>query len=531
MAKMDERNLNVTIKNDSDDHDSVVISFSGLMKKLKRYFLPWLIITALVAAAVTGVVTVKTITKKPALTALISFNYNGIEKGLDPAGRTFDINTVKNPQVLAAALNENDVDMEKLESVRQAISFEGIIPSDAIDKITLYDSVYKNSANGNLAAAQAMLDVEYYPTQFKVSFNYAATGLSKDAGVNVLNGVLNDYRNYFYEKYGYNKTLGVSINTIDYSEYDYPEALDLFSSNLATLSTYVKSISNSDSSNFRSNQTGYTFADIIQEINTIKTIDLDKISSYVNVNNITKDKESSISYYTYRIDDLTRKQDALNERLTNITATIKSYQKDQVLVMSGVDGTNTELSQGSEEYDKLIERKDSIATELAQTKQDIKYYQSRKEGLEKSNAGSQKMNEKVDADLDRINEKLKKLVENTRLTSEEYYETVEFANAYSVLVPAVNSSGSTLSHIIKSSIMPGVISVAVLLLIYIAVAFISAVKEENSQEAKDARAKAKAKSKSDDDDDDDDDEATESDDKKADSKEDSKKSKKSVSNK
>lgn len=498
MSKKEERNLNVTIKNDPDsDNDSVVISLSSFGKGLKKYFLTWLIVAVIAFVSVAGIKTINVIRHKTPIEALIGFNYNGIEKGVDPAGHTFDINSVKNVQVISDALVENDVNIEKADAIRNAITFEGVIPADAIDKITTYKSVYENSQNGQLAAAQAMLDVTYYPTQFKVKFDYGSTGLSKSKAIQVFNSMLNNYRDYFFEQYGYNQSLGQSLSAVSYTDYDYSEAVDLFRVNLNALSDYVTTISRSDSSHFRSKSTGvaeeegltgYTFDDISQSIDAVKRIDLARISSYVTVNNVTKDKTATIAYYQYNIDELTRDKNAYTERLANLKTAIDSYKKDTVLVMSGVDGSSQELSQSSEQYDKLVERYDNVATQLANVKQEIGMYTQRKEGLEKGKEGTPEMAQYTDEELAKLNDKINRLIDITRIASEQYYETEEFANAYNVLVPALNSTKDTIKSVAKSSLMPGIIAEALILVIYIAAAFIFAIRSENEKKRETAAA-------------------------------------------
>lgn len=490
MSKKEERNLNVTIKSDEDDKDSVVLSISSFGKGLKRYFLPWVIVAVIVFVGVAGIKTIGVVCNKTPLKALIGFNYKGIESGEDPAGHTFDINTVKNVQVISEALAENDVDLEKADAVRNAITFEGVIPSDAIDKMTTYKSVYENSTNGNLAAAQAMLDVTYYPTQFKVSFDYGSTGLTKDKAVQVLNSMLNHYRDYFFDQYGYNKSLGQSLSAVSYEDYDYSEAVDLFRVNLNALSDYVNTLSRSDSSHFRSKETGvegedgltgYTFDDISQSIDAVKRIDLARISSYVTVNNVTKDKTATIAYYQYNIDELNREKNAYTERLANLKTAIDSYKKDTVLVMSGIDGTSQELSQSSEQYDKLVERYDNVATQLANVKQDISMYTQRKEGLEKGKEGTKDMEDYTVGELAKLNDKVNRLIEITRIASEQYYETEEFANAYNIFAPAVNSKIDTVKSILHASLMPLIIVEALVLIIYIIIAFVFAIRSDSSK--------------------------------------------------
>ncbi len=490
MSKKEERNLNVTIKSDEDDKDSVVLSISSFGKGLKRYFLPWVIVAVIVFVGVAGIKTIGVVCNKTPLKALIGFNYKGIESGEDPAGHTFDINTVKNVQVISEALAENDIDLEEADAVRNAITFEGVIPSDAIDKMTTYKSVYENSTNGNLAAAQAMLDVTYYPTQFKVSFDYGSTGLTKGKAVQVLNSMLNHYRDYFFDQYGYNKSLGQSLSAVSYEDYDYSEAVDLFRVNLNALSDYVNTLSRSDSSHFRSKETGvegedgltgYTFDDISQSIDAVKRIDLARISSYVTVNNVTKDKTATIAYYQYNIDELNREKNAYTERLANLKTAIDSYKKDTVLVMSGIDGTSQELSQSSEQYDKLVERYDNVATQLANVKQDISMYTQRKEGLEKGKEGTKDMEDYTVGEIAKLNDKVNRLIEITRIASEQYYETEEFANAYNIFAPAVNSKIDTVKSILHASLMPLIVVEALVLIIYIIIAFVFAIRSDSSK--------------------------------------------------
>jgi len=490
MSRNEERNLNVTIKNEADDNDSVVLTLSSLGKGLKKYFLPWLIVAVIVFVAVAGIKTTSILNNKAPFRALISFNYDGIEKGLDPSGNTFDINSVKNVQVISDALIENEIDIEKADAVRNAITFEGVIPPDIIDKITTYQSVYEKAQNGNLPAAQAMLDVTYYPTQFKVKFDYGSTDIPREDAVQVFNAILENYRDYFFDQYGYNHSLGQALSAVSYEDYDYSEAVDLFRVNLNALSDYVNAISLTDSSRFRSKDTGvegeagltgYTFDDIAQSIDAIKKIDLARISSYVTVNNVTRDKTATIAYYQYNIDELTRQKNAYTERLTNLKTAIDSYKKDTVLVMNSIDGSSQELSQSSEQYDKLVERYDNVATQLANVKQEINMYTQRRDGLAKGKEGTPEMAQYTEGELKKLDEKLNRLIDITRIASEQYYETEEFANAYQVLVPAVNSKVDVIKTIIKSSLVPVIIAEAFVVVIYAAAAFVFAVRKDNKK--------------------------------------------------
>lgn len=480
MAKKDDRNLNITIKNQEEKENEVVVSISTVLKKLRKYVLIWLVVAVLFVVFSLGYATITTHVSKPSLVALISFSYNGIEKGLDPNGRKFEVTSVKNPAVIEAALDELGMDMTNLEPIRQGIAFEGIKPKNAVDRITLYDKVL--DTNGNVSAVEKILETTYFPTQYKVFFNYNETSLSDSEAVEVFNMMLDKYQNYFYETYGYNESLGSAVTTINYADYDYSEAVDVFDNSLTTLEKYVRQLSKEDTTRFRSAETGYTFDDLYESIRTVESIDLDKISSYVTVNNLTKDKDEALAYYEYRIKALNRSKAQYEEEIASYDASIAAYQKDQIIVFgNGTDNTNTESTLASEQYDKMIQAKNDIATSLAQTKQSINYYKERQESLKNNPVGSSSKTEKVEADLASLNEKITALVDIVNKTSDDYYRNVTFKNAYSVLVPATNTATDRISHIIENAKQPLLILEVLGFMVFFCVAFIEALIADNKK--------------------------------------------------
>lgn len=480
MAKKDDRNLNITIKNQEDKENEVVVSISTVIKKLRKYLFVWVVVAVLFIAFAFGYATVTTHVSKPSLVALISFSFDGVEKGVDPNGDNFDVNTVKSPAVIEAALSDLDMDLTNLEPVRAGIKFVGIKPKDAVDRITLYEKVVDN--NGNVNAVEKILDTTYFPTQYRVYFDYNATSLSDEQAVDVFNAVLEQYQTYFYERYGYNESLGNAVTSINYADYDYSEAVDVFKNSLETLENYVKDISNDENKRFRSSATGYTFGDLYEAVKTVESIDLDKISSYVTVNNLTKDKDEALAYYEYRIKELNRSKSQYEEQLSAYNASIESYQKDQIFVFgNGSDNTDTQSTVASEQYDKMIQQKNDIASTLARTKQQIEYYKERQESLKNNPVGSTAKTEKVEASLESLNKKIDNLVDLVNRTSDDYYRNVTFKNAYSVLVPATNTATDKISHIIENAKTPLIVLEAIGFIVFFAVAFIEALITDNKK--------------------------------------------------
>jgi hypothetical protein len=482
MAKKDDRNLNITIKNQEDKADEVVVSISTVIKKLKKYLFVWIVAAVFFVVASFGYAAITTHVNKPELSALVSFSYSGIEKGLAPDGRKFDVNTLKDPSVIKDTLTELDIDQSELEAIRQGISFKGVIPKDAADRITLYDKILDDNTSGGLQAAEKILDTTYFPTQYFVYFNYNETDLSDKQAVDVLNGMLKQYETYFYKTYGYNEAIGSAVAAIDYQDYDYSEALDVFSDNISTLKRYVKQLSNDDKARFRSAETGYTFDDLYDALDTVQSVDIDRISSYVSIYNLTKDKDQALAYYEYRIKAMNREQAAYEEELASYEASIASYEKDQIIIFgNGTNDTNTTSSIASEQYDKMIQAKNNIAASLARTKQRVEYYKERQEALQNNPVGSNEYTETVEANLASVKEKVSKLVDLVKTTSDEYYKSVTFGNAYTILVPASSTVSSKLGLIIDNAKMPLVVLEALAFLVFFGVAFVEALVQDNKK--------------------------------------------------
>ena len=482
MVKNNERNLNITIKN-QEENDETIISFSSIFKQLKRFFALWIVVAVIAGLVVFALSAFKSFSYVSPAQAIVSFTYDGIEQGLDPKkGGKFDIETMKSPKVIEMALTKMGMDIESLEDIRSNISFGYIMPQDAYEKLKAYNSVMEKASSGSLSAAQAMLDVKYYPTKYEIFFNYGKAGFDTATGTEILNTIVDCYAEYFYQLYGFNKPLGAAVTAVDSDSYDYPQQVELYRDSLRKVRSYLDSLSSEDNTAFRSSITGFSFNDLAEYAKTVTSIDLDRISSYISVNNVTKNKDSAIAYYDYRIENLTREKDEYTERLSALDASIAKYVKDSAtFIGAGAEGINGEASIHSDQYDSMFKQKTTMEANLAQTVQDIKFYESRREAL-KSNKTSSKANiEKVEEDLAGLKAKVTEIVDLTEKTANDYYENVQFANAYSVLAYASKSATAGISEALNASLHTIIVWEVLIFAVYLAIVLFSALKRDNSR--------------------------------------------------
>ncbi len=458
----------------TQEEDTITIPVVEIFRQLKKYFLPWVLVAVILAGLVFGGSMVVSSSKASPLTAMVGFTFDGIENGLDPNGNEFNANSLKSPAIIEETLSDLNMDVKKTDAIRNNITVSGVVPEDAIDKLTAYESVFSNT--NSIEAAQKIMDVSYFPTQFEVQFSYGDSGMSRSQAADFLNTMLNNYKIYFMQTYGYNQAFGDALTAVDYTGYDYPQALDVLSSSLDSLKKYISSLSSNDNTRFRSTKTGYTFSDLSEATATLQSVDYSSLYSYIMGKNVTKDKDSLATYYQYRIDSLNRSLNGAKERLSTITDSINNYKKDSMVVMAGgsADNTGTVLTQPSTAYDDLITQRTDAQGSVSSLQQQISDYQTRLDKLQNTPLGSKKEEEKVETDMKNICDKMNQLINDVNETADDYFETASYTNAYNILVPASGSVSSSVSNAISNMIRPMLIVEALLLVAYLVFAVVRA---------------------------------------------------------
>lgn len=479
---LEEKNINLVLKEEAAD-EKPLLTLHGIVRQTKRFMALWLV-CALALGVIVGCSSLFLTKSTVKISAAVEFTFSGVEDGKDPAGNEFDAaKQLRSPIVLKNALESLGYTNEKLnvDDLRDVLNVNGVVPEDAIDELTAYKSVLDVSVNGAMSAAQAMLNVSYHPSRYIINFVPAKVELSAEEGVEVMNAVLNAYKQYFYETYGYNKALGVAVLAIDYHDYDYERAIEVFDTSLESAQNYVDSLAEEDTTGFRSVETGYSFTDLANAIGTLREEDLDWITSYVTINNVTKDKDMLLTYYAYLIEDLTLKKTEAETNLISVQESIDKYIKDSIVVVGGEqNGKDLTLSQASEQYDKMINRKLETQATIAECTKDIAYYEQRVAELRMTNsiATSSQMQE-LDEKMDKLYGKITTLLGTVDATAAEFYENVAFQNAYSVIVPPAAERSTVVRNTITTVLVLEVLLLVAFAAIIVIRAFVLQYRENH----------------------------------------------------
>lgn len=187
-----------------------------------------------------------------------------------------------------------------------------------------------------------------------------------------------------------------------------------------------------------------------------------------------------VDYYQYQIEQYNLKLQEVQAQLSNVEKSIADYEKDPVIVMTNQDSVTT-TEQKNAYYDELVKQKLTLTEQIASINTSLNENYTRLNALtDIVNGGSEE--ELAHADtllanlIDTINS-WAKLVQNT---TEEYYNTSRYADAYQISVPAQYTSTGGLVSVAKTM----VICVGVLVLLVVLLWGYDGLKEEIKAERK-----------------------------------------------
>ena len=230
------------------------------------------------------------------------------------------------------------LDVSQLETLRNALDIQGLIPTGAYEEMSMYYGI----AAQNTDAIRSLLNTDYDVLRYIITLDYSETALNRTEGANFLDALIRSYQEYCVTTYHDNAALKNPLSAIDYREYDYAEAANIFSSTLESVSDYLQRVNNGPVAGaYRSAKTGFTFADLMSEVSDLKEIDLDRVTSYIVIHSVSANEpEAQISYYEWMIENLAQQRAVQRARLAALSDSIESYDKDSLVILTGQDGVS-----------------------------------------------------------------------------------------------------------------------------------------------------------------------------------------------
>lgn len=360
---------------------------------------------------------------------VIKYSYDGIESGLTPTGTPLDVYEITSPSLIENVIKSVNLNMNA-ESIRNNLSIAPLVDEDTQEKIKV------KTEKGE--------DYDYFPSEYIVSYHYAGA-YGPSHGNFVLNSLMQEYESFFRTKYSGDKVLSDVLSTTDYSTLDYMEICDLFKNQIDQGMTFTGDHAK-ENVTFRSSATGLTFSDLQARFNSLNDIEYTKLLAIIKKGEISKNAETLIKRYQYKIEELQLNQkkkqsesDLALQKLLQFYREYKQYHAYNNNSGTGYNGgynTGNNILQGDilgtenikdflTTYDDILLQYVNSGVEARSYGEDINYYQSIIDIFRTDDVPGdvkQVMQEKADLLLGKIETHLKETIQLVNETASDYYK-------------------------------------------------------------------------------------------------------------
>ena len=275
--------------------------------KNKHIFIPlFVFIGACVVSLIYSIIDYKAI--NPALansSETIQFNYDGAADGLDPDGNPFNARAFLSDDVIEAALAKSEIN-KSVEDVRPYIAIDNVVPKNILEELTSYETILTDKDNNG---GRDITSKDYHPVRYSFVV-YQNLGVSKAKLNKLVENLVDEYSNSFYETYKKSFKQDVYDELFNIDGYDYIYQSQIYVSRLRVLMNYASSIYNEHpeyivkDANNPELVNGKTFNDLILKAEQLISSDSSKINNIIILNALSKDVDRLKDYYTYLLQNL-----------------------------------------------------------------------------------------------------------------------------------------------------------------------------------------------------------------------------------
>ncbi|MGL5676633.1 MAG: hypothetical protein ACRDDX_09480 [Cellulosilyticaceae bacterium] len=390
---------------------------------------------------------------------LISFNYKGIDEGLNPHGGTFDIQQFKNDAVLEKTITDLELDKKGItkEVLAQSITLKAYVPKDVLERIM------PKSQGSGVAQTKDIDGKTYHPTQYRVALvRTPELKISKKEAINVLDQMIVNYREDFISRYKDTQSLEAAIQSIDPARYDYSEYILLAQGQLEIMHKYLLA-KEQVARGFKSQETGMRFSDLVAQVELLQDIEISNVNALVDTFMITNNKSELQSVYENRLIKLQRERDQVAKEKVAVAETLKTYEKDPTVILENgtvVSGVYKDEESDQSLYDELMQKSIDLETKYNNINYQIKYCQELLSKIQSDAQGrdlTAGYTKEVESTVQYIGKRIAELKELTIKTTDEYYEKEAFAECVTRTAP-VNYRSAFRLGFMKNTFFIGIIT-------------------------------------------------------------------------
>lgn len=408
---------------------------SGQKKNRFKTYLLLLVIAGVIGLIISFIKFFGTEKVKRNSSISIEFTYDGAAQNKTPSGEQFSISGLTSDEVLEKALAAVELsDKYTAEDIRNSITISGQYPSDVIDQIKDFDSLYDFSDSRSVSLNN------YYPTVYSVKLYDDFDSSISDSKMNkLLNAIAEQYKEYFINKYTY------SYDTSDYnrihsiSNYDYSQRVKILKSRMSMLEKYAGEMY-ALNTNFKSN--GLSFNDLLLKSRSLRNDSLDNVEAVVMTDVLTVSALRLRNQYEYEIKLLENEKKYKAANIEDINSLINIYEMDADMYVAGNESMVKVESNSQKTYESLMQEKNTLSERIVQIDAEINKFNSYLDDLKNASVNAAAEGKTISDRIDVINTKLTEIEDTFRNMLTEYNATI--IDTDSVLLNSVRNNGASL---------------------------------------------------------------------------------------
>lgn len=351
----DSKKIDLYINNQEDQEQGISIMnvFSTLGKRFHLYVFVMIATFLLGLLVPTLMYTFKD--KKESAVAVLGFDYAGAEEGKAPDGSPFDITLIKSSYIVQNALD--NVTLTKKVTTAQVQSNITITRPLTDDTKRMQEVIQelKEAKHNDYAELVKNFQLQYRNQYFIFLQNGFKDGNNKiklDSNDlnHLLSAITNAYNDYYVDTYLVKNLPDNLLDAINEETLDYLEILDQVSASLNYLANYCNDRAAS-LPGYRTKD-GVSFSDLANIISTLQSVDIQYIYSYIDLNNIYKDKLVLKTYYEMQLKQVDLDLTEVENQIDTLKSAISSFPDGSISVQSP-DGTPVNVPYTDPEKNRL----------------------------------------------------------------------------------------------------------------------------------------------------------------------------------
>ena len=393
-----------------------LLSIYEMVQIVRKKFLRVLALSVLIA-----LVTYFVLNSMQTYTCVLGFKYNhsGAETGLAPDGESkLDPYEIQNPLVIEGALRSlsaNSQATPDLKGVRQNITVNKVV----------------SELDMEVTESAALLGEKYEvaAVEYEMTFKYDAK-YGDEFGTKMFSAIINEYDEFLLNKYYKRKTIADFAKIVKDSSADYIDISDSMATEIDSAIEYLNNLA-AEYPEFRSQTTGYTFAELAALYQNIRNIQHAKYYGNIRAANLAKDSEMVIKSYQAKVKELEETKSVNSEVAENYKSSITTFYdpykasglyRQAERVQTETDSSNNrdqdvledyDIEEHKNTYDNIILSYVDNATKTTDATHTVDYYNSIIDSF---------TNDDVSAET-----KNRLLLENEKIFNEIEYLSAEYA--------------------------------------------------------------------------------------------------------